>query len=49
MSKEKTNQQKIFVPVLNSNTLVCNETGEVRYLTVMIYDENQNYDEYIVQ
>ena len=49
MNKEKTNQPKVFTPILNSNTLLCKETGEVKYLTVMVYDADQSYDEFIVQ
>ena len=49
MSKEKPNQQLIFTPVLNSNTLVCYETGEIKYLTVIVDDVSKNYDAYIAK
>lgn len=49
MNKEKINQQSIFIPVLNSNTLVCHETGEIKYLTVLVDDVFKNYDDYIVK
>ena len=47
MSKEKQVKEKVFVPVVGSNTIVCKKTGEVKYLTVMVWDEKKDYTEYI--
>lgn len=49
MSKldKQVKKEKVFIPVLGSNTIVCEETGEVKYLTVMVWDIEKDYTEYI--
>ena len=48
MSKDKQ-IKKVFVPVVGSNTMICKETGEVKYLTVMVWDDKKDYNEFVVK
>ena len=44
----KAETKPVFKPVLGSNTLVF-ETGEVKYLSVIVWDEEKDYTEFIVK
>lgn len=46
-NKQETKKELVFKPVLGSNTLVCEETKEVKYLTVIVVDIKKDYTKFI--